>query len=104
MKYNDQTDQEEDMDQESDLPLALDAMLAVLRCVNDSMHQVAISGYHVIHSFIRLINNSRTSLKLISNLFIVGKFGWIGPFTSSRRFQRLDRRKQKGESVAWVET
>ena len=52
MKYNDQTDQEEDMDQESDLPLALDAMLAVLRCVNDSMHQVAISGYHVIHSLI----------------------------------------------------
>jgi len=50
MKYSGQNDESlaEDMDQESDLPLALDAMLAVLRCVNDSMHQVAISGYQVI--------------------------------------------------------
>ena len=54
MKYSSQNDESptEDMDQESDLPLALDAMLAVLRCVNDSMHQVAISGYQVI---IRLV-------------------------------------------------
>ncbi|EFX81870.1 hypothetical protein DAPPUDRAFT_21042, partial [Daphnia pulex] len=30
---------------DNDLQSALDAMLAVLRCVNDSMHQVAITGY-----------------------------------------------------------
>ena len=29
-----------------DLQSALDAMLAVVRCVNDSMHQVAITGFH----------------------------------------------------------
>ena len=29
------------------LQSALDSMLAVLRTVNDSMHQVAISGYQV---------------------------------------------------------
>ena len=32
---------------DNDLQSALDAMLAVLRCVNDSMHQVAITGYQV---------------------------------------------------------
>ena len=33
------------------LQAALNAMLAVLRCVNDSMHQVAITGYQVGISF-----------------------------------------------------
>ena len=32
---------------DNDLQSALDAMLAVLRCVNDSMHQAAITGYQV---------------------------------------------------------
>lgn len=37
----------ESSDKEGDLAAALDAMLTVLRCVNDSMHQVAITGFQV---------------------------------------------------------
>ena len=49
MKYSqcDHGSSAEDVNRENDLQSALDAMLAVLRCVNDSMHQVAITGYQV---------------------------------------------------------
>lgn len=48
MKYSSQSSSSsEDINRETDLQSALDAMLAVLRCVNDSMHQVAITGYQV---------------------------------------------------------
>jgi len=45
MKYSQCEGSAEDLKNETDLQSALDAMLAVLRCVNDSMHQVAITGY-----------------------------------------------------------
>jgi len=45
MKYSQCGGSSEDLKNETDLQSALDAMLAVLRCVNDSMHQVAITGY-----------------------------------------------------------
>ena len=71
MKYSGQNDESlaEDMDQESDLPLALDAMLAVLRCVNDSMHQVAISGYQVIIGLIVSREKERENTLLITPLY-----------------------------------
>ena len=47
MKYSQCEGSAEDLKNETDLQSALDAMLAVLRCVNDSMHQVAITGYRV---------------------------------------------------------
>lgn len=47
MKYSQCDGSSEDVNRENDLQSALDAMLAVLRCVNDSMHQVAIAGYQV---------------------------------------------------------
>lgn len=47
MKYSQCGGSSEDVNRENDLQSALDAMLAVLRCVNDSMHQVAITGYQV---------------------------------------------------------
>ncbi|KZS15196.1 putative Guanine nucleotide exchange factor DBS [Daphnia magna] len=47
MKYSQSPlDSSDDVQHEdNDLQSALDAMLAVVRCVNDSMHQVAITGY-----------------------------------------------------------
>lgn len=49
MKYSQSPiDSSEDVQHDDDdLQSALDAMLAVVRCVNDSMHQVAITGYQV---------------------------------------------------------
>jgi len=49
MKYSQCGGSSEDLKNETDLQSALDAMLAVLRCVNDSMHQVAITGYQVFN-------------------------------------------------------
>ena len=63
----------QDAKKDGDLQSALDAMLAVLRCVNDSMHQVAIVGYQVRHRRVRLgqllifIKIKLSFLKLFSN-------------------------------------
>lgn len=58
MKYSQSPlDSSDDVQHEdNDLQSALDAMLAVVRCVNDSMHQVAITGYQVKSFYFILLN------------------------------------------------
>lgn len=45
IKYSESSSNTETTEDDDLLQSALDAMLGVVRCVNDSMHQVAISGY-----------------------------------------------------------
>ncbi len=90
MKYSHCGGSSEDVSRENDLQSALDAMLAVLRCVNDSMHQVAITGYQVfiyfkkwtfLMIFIRI--TALTNRIVFNNL--IGKSGRAGQVVASRR-------------------
>lgn len=68
------------------LQSALEAMLGVVRCVNDSMHQVAISGYQVLDLYVQkfqkdllmdfrsCLNNSQGSLAELGRLLLQGGF------------------------------
>ena len=70
---------------DNDLHSALDAMLAVLRCVNDSMYQVAITGYQVKKKKIFVF--LQTYFVIVRRpLKSIGKSRRTRPSPTSRRF------------------
>lgn len=64
-----------------DLQEALSSILGILKAVNDSMHLIAITGYEVRRSTLRLqtllevVKSFQTALKVLNGISSCGKMG-----------------------------